>query len=183
VEGGGDHERFHKPHHRVTAELHLLCDNITNAEVVRKMLLVVADHLTWVDISIETLLDIKNISVEEVAGMLRIIEQRCKRMVIHEIQGLLLLCEDEWMAKLKLCESEAKGGVNTNSGDSSGKKCGGRGHGRNNGESSNSGSRDGNKADSGGGPATKRDQHKRCGKHGHWARDCHNKPKWEAHIM
>jgi hypothetical protein len=59
----------------LTAELRLLNDNIIDAEVVWKMLQVVPDHLTQVAISNETLLDIKTITVEEVTGMLRAVEQ------------------------------------------------------------------------------------------------------------
>jgi transposase InsO family protein len=139
-----------------------------------------------VAVAIETLLDIKNISVEEVTDMLCAIEERRKPAAAHDSQGRLLLCKDEWMAKLKLRESEAKGGRGTSSGsgDSSSKKRGARGceRGRTNRESSNSGSRDSNKGDCGGGPAVKRDQCKRCGKYGHWARECRSKPKGEAHL-
>jgi hypothetical protein len=60
---------------RLTANLRTLDDNISDAEVVRKMLRLVPDHLTQVAISIETLLDIKNISVEEVTDMLCAIEE------------------------------------------------------------------------------------------------------------
>jgi hypothetical protein len=59
----------------LAANLRTLGDNISDAEVVRKMLQVVLDHLTQVAVSIETLLDIKNISVEEVTGMLRAVEE------------------------------------------------------------------------------------------------------------
>jgi hypothetical protein len=90
------------------------------------------------------------------------------------------------VAKLKLRESEAKdgGGTSGGSGGTSSKKRGARGRGRGcaNGESSNSGSRDSNKGDSGGGPTVKRDQCKRCGKYGHWARECRSKPKGEPHL-
>ena len=41
-------------------------------------------------------------------------------------QGWLLLCEEEWLARLKLCESEEKGSGSS----SSSKNRGGRGHGR-----------------------------------------------------
>jgi hypothetical protein len=58
----------------LTAELHLLGDNIFDAEVVRKILQVVPDHLTQVTISIETVLDINSITIEEVIGMLRAVE-------------------------------------------------------------------------------------------------------------
>jgi hypothetical protein len=40
------------------------------------MLQVMPEHLSQVVISIEILLDINNISVEEVTGMLRVVEQR-----------------------------------------------------------------------------------------------------------
>jgi hypothetical protein len=168
----------------LTANLRTLGDNISDAEVVRKMLQVVPDHLTQVAVSIETLLDIKNISMEEVTGMLCAIKERRKPAAAHESQGRLLLYEDEWMAKLKLRESEAKGGGGTSGGfsGSSSMKRGARGRGCANGESSNSGSRDSNKGDSGGGPAIKRDQCKRCGKYDHWARECRSKPKGEAHL-
>jgi hypothetical protein len=170
----------------LAANLRTLGDNISDVEVVRKMLQVVPDHLTQVAVSIETLLDIKNISVEEVTGMLRAVEERRKPVAAHASQGRLLLCEEEWMAKLKLRESEAKGGGGTSGGSdgSSSKKhgAGGRGRGRANGESSNSSSRDSNTGDSGGGPTVKRDQCKRCGKYGHWARECRSKPKGEAHL-
>jgi hypothetical protein len=72
--------------------------------------------------SIETPLDIKTIPVEEVTGMLRDVEQRRKPTVIHDNQGRLLLCEEEWMVKLKVRESEAKGDSSSNSSGSSGKK-------------------------------------------------------------
>jgi hypothetical protein len=143
----------------LAAELRLIGDNISDAEVVCKMLQVIPDHLTELAISIETLLDIKTISVEEVTGMLRTIEQRRKPAMIHDNQCRLLLYEEEWMANLKVRESEAKGGSSSNSGGSYGKKCGGRGCGRAcaNSENSYSGSRDSNKVDSGGVPATKHD--------------------------
>jgi hypothetical protein len=168
----------------LAAELRLLGDNITDAEVVRKMLQVVPDHLMQVAVSIETLLDIKTITVEEVIGMLHVVEQWCKPVVEHNSQGRLLLCEEEWMARLKLHESEAKGGGSI-SGNASGRKrdARGKGRGRGNGDGAASSSRDGNKPESGSGPGpTKKDQCKRCGKFGHWARDCRSKPKAEAHV-
>jgi hypothetical protein len=40
--------------------------------------------------------------------MLYAVEQRRKPAVPHDNQGRLLLCEEEWMAKLKLRESKGK---------------------------------------------------------------------------
>ena len=62
----------------LAADLRILGDNITDAEIVRKMLQVVPEHLAQVAISIETLLDISTISVEEVTGRLRAVVQRRK---------------------------------------------------------------------------------------------------------
>ena len=113
----------------LAADLRLLGDNVTDAKVVRKMLQVVPEHLAQVAISIETLLDINNISVEEVTGRLRAVEQRRKPAPVLDNQGRLLLCEEEWLARLKLREFEGKGSESSSSGTSS-KKRGGRGHGR-----------------------------------------------------
>jgi hypothetical protein len=161
----------------LAADLRLLGDNVTDAEVMRKMLQVVPEHLAQVAISIETLLDI-NISVEEVTGRLRAVEQRRKPAPVLDNQGRLLLCEEEWLARLKLRESEEKGSGSSSSGASS-KKRGGRGRGRGRGkdESFGSTSRDSNKGQSGGRQTPNRDQCKRCGKYGHWAKDCRSKPK------
>jgi hypothetical protein len=62
----------------LAADLRLLGDNVTDAEVVRKMLQFMPEHLAQVAISIETLLDINTISVEEVIGSMRAVEQRRK---------------------------------------------------------------------------------------------------------
>jgi hypothetical protein len=102
-----------------------------------------------------------------VTGRLRVVEQRHKPAPVLDNQGRLLLCEEEWLARLKLRESE-KGSGSSSSGASS-KKRGGRGRGRGRGkdESFGSTSRDSNKGQSGGRQAPNRDQCKRCGKYGH----------------
>ncbi|XP_022967658.1 uncharacterized protein LOC111467102 [Cucurbita maxima] len=69
------------------------------------MLQVVPDHLEQVAISIETLLDVNDLTVEEVIGRLRNIEQRKKNIVSAvDQEGRLLLTEEEWLACLKLCD-------------------------------------------------------------------------------
>jgi hypothetical protein len=126
-------------------------DNVTDAEVMRKMLQVVLEHLAQVVISIETLLDINNISIKEVTGWLSSIEQRRMLAPVLDNQGRLLLCEEEWLARLKLCKSKEKGSGSSSSA-ASGKKRGGRGRGRGRGKDNSFGSTscDGNKGQSGG---------------------------------
>jgi hypothetical protein len=70
----------------LAVELCLLGNNITDTEVVWKMLQVMSDDLMQVAVSIETLLDIKTITVEEVTSMLCAVEQRRKLAVAHDSQ-------------------------------------------------------------------------------------------------
>ncbi|CAN6361579.1 unnamed protein product [Urochloa humidicola] len=55
-------------------QLRILGDNITDKEVVKKMLHSVPEYLEQVAISIETLLDLSTISIEEATGRLRAVE-------------------------------------------------------------------------------------------------------------
>lgn len=59
-------------------DLCLLSDNVIDDEVVGNMQQLVPEHLAQMVISIETLLDINNIIVEEVTNRLRVVEQRYK---------------------------------------------------------------------------------------------------------
>jgi hypothetical protein len=151
--------------------------NLTDAEVEMKMLEVVPDHLSQVTISIETLLDVDTISIEEVVGRLRQVEERRKKKVapatspaepIYDKQGRLLLSEEEWLAKLKFRGDDRGSGSNTG-----GRKPGKTRRDRGGGNASGGGgvTRDPNKPPST--PCFK------CGKVGHWSRYCPNKPKKE----
>ncbi|XP_066320170.1 uncharacterized protein [Miscanthus floridulus] len=132
--------------------LRVLGDDMKDVEIVRKMLQVVPEHLAQVAISIETLLDLNDLSVEEVTGRLRAVEQRRQASPVTDNQGRLLLYEEEWMARLKLRDSREKGSGSGTTGSSgsttgaSGKKRGGRGRGRGRGKSDASTFRDGAKA-------------------------------------
>ncbi|KAF8646560.1 hypothetical protein HU200_065782 [Digitaria exilis] len=110
--------------------LRTLGDNVVDVEIVRKMLQVVPEYLSQVAISIETLLDLDTISVEEVTGRLRAVEQRRKPPPVVDNQGRLLLCEEEWKAKMQIHDGE-KGGssYNSSSGKKNGDRPGGRGRG------------------------------------------------------
>jgi hypothetical protein len=75
VEGGGERKRFCEPHHWLVIDLCFLGDNITNTMVVQKMLQDVLQNLAYIPISINTLLDINNTSIEEVTSKLCVIKQ------------------------------------------------------------------------------------------------------------
>jgi hypothetical protein len=83
--------------------------DIEESEVVKKLLLVVPDSLTQVAISIEMLLDVNHLSLEEVTGWLCTVEQRRKMgSNITDDRGRLLLTGEEWLARMKI-----SGGENT----------------------------------------------------------------------
>ncbi|KAK3121536.1 hypothetical protein QOZ80_8BG0655630 [Eleusine coracana subsp. coracana] len=162
-------------------QLWVLRDPITDREVVKKILHSVADHLEQVAISIETLLDLDSISVEEATGRLRAMEQRKKKPQSSTLDsnGRLLLTEEEWMSRLKIREGEASRG-GSGSGGHGGKGRGrGRGRGRGSGHSVPRDGRDDRPRRAGPG-----DQCQACGKMGHWAKDCRSKGKKQvkAHV-
>jgi hypothetical protein len=83
----------------VTSQLRVLGDDISDKEVIKKMLHVVPNKLKQVAISMETLLNLGSMSIEEAVGMLRAVETRKKKpSLAKEGGGRLLLMEEEWMA-------------------------------------------------------------------------------------
>jgi hypothetical protein len=61
----------------------------------------VPEKLEQVTISMETLLDLNSLSIEEIVGHLWAIEQRKKLPGSKEIGRRLLLTEEEWLACMK----------------------------------------------------------------------------------
>jgi transposase InsO family protein len=153
--------------------LRTLGDNITEAEVVQKLLQVVPEHLQQIAISIETLLDVNELSLEEVTGRLRSVEQRkqCKTAAASsrvDANGRLLFTEEEWLAKFRKAASlqdaaHSSGGNGDRRGRGRGKKD------------------DGAPKEAQPKPANPGGRNlgncKNCGKRGHWAKDCRSKPK------
>ena len=87
----------------ITNSITTLDGSISETQIVKKMLQVVPDHLEQVAISIETLLDVNDLTVEEVTGRLHNIEQRKKNTASAvDKEDRLLLTEKEWLARLKL---------------------------------------------------------------------------------
>lgn len=119
-------------------QIRVLDHPVADAEIVKKMLQVIPNHLSQIAIAIETFLDIDDISIEEVVGRLRQVEEcelkkkqkasgatRGNRVDDH---GRLLLTQDEWMAHLKLHADGNSGSSAANKKD--GKTCCGCADGR-----------------------------------------------------
>ena len=136
--------------------------SIRETEIVKKMLQVVPDHLEQVAISIETLLDVNDLTVEEVTGRLCNVEQRKKNTASAvDKEGHLLLTEEEWLARLKLRDNTVE-----SNGPSSSRKGGKKpwmSHGCTRGKDENQ------KKESTKGRLI---QCSNCGKRGHLSRNC-----------
>ena len=75
--------------------LRSLGDNITDAEVVKKLLQVVPDWLNQAAVSLEMFLDLNNITVGEVIGRLCVFEERTKPKQVTNAMGRLMLYEED----------------------------------------------------------------------------------------
>jgi hypothetical protein len=167
----------------LATNLRALGDNITDVEVVKKLLQVVPDKLSQAAVSLEMFLNLNNVSLEEVIGRLRVFEERAKPKKVTDAMGRLMLCEEDWEAHRKARREQDSSGGSTGSG-SRGKRRG-RGRGRGGEESSSRDGRNGQNAGAGnaGGGRPPRGNHcDNCGKIGHWAKDCRGKKKGAAHV-
>jgi hypothetical protein len=70
----------------------------------------VPENLEQVVISMETLLYLKSLSLEEVVGHLHPVETRKKPPPMKESEGRLLLTDDEWLARVKTRDGSGGGG-------------------------------------------------------------------------
>jgi len=89
---------------RITAlatKLRSLGDNITDAEVVKKLLQVVPERLNQAAVSLEMFLDLNKVTIEEVVGRLRVFEECTKPKQVTDTMGRLMLCEEDWEAYRK----------------------------------------------------------------------------------
>jgi hypothetical protein len=97
----------------LATNLRSLGDNITDAEVVKKLLQVVPDRLAQAAVSCEMFLDLNTVSIEEAVGRLRVFEDRfTKHKAVTDDLGRLMLCEEDWEARRKARrEQESSGGA------------------------------------------------------------------------
>jgi hypothetical protein len=81
-------------------QLRVLGDDISDKEVIGQMLHTIPEKVKQVTISMETLLDLGSLSIEEAIRHLCVVEQQKKSSPTKESDDHLLLME-EWMAHMK----------------------------------------------------------------------------------
>ena len=109
-------------------------------------------------LSIETMLDLSTLTIEDVTGRLRAVDERLEQVTAMKDSGKLLLMEEEWAARRNYgkADSSSRGGDGKRRGKASSEK---------------------KQVD----PNT----YRRCGKMGHWTRECPNRKqekKAQAHL-
>lgn len=125
----------------LATNLRSLGSNISDAEVVKKLLQVVPEKLNQAAVSLKMFFDMNSVSVEEVIGRLRVFEERQKPKQITDTMGRLMLCEEDWEVRHK-ARREQESSCGSASSNSRGKRHG-RGRGRGNAGFSSCDGRDG----------------------------------------
>jgi hypothetical protein len=142
----------------IVNNLRSLGDTVEEIKVVQKILRVVPDQYSQMACSIETLLDLSTVSVEELLRRLRSSEGRGGTTTTQNPGGILLLTEEEWEARRQQREQ--------------GQGSGGNGNGRKKGKPKTKNGRNGN----GGRGNGERDMSQvkcyNCNNMGHFSKNC-----------
>jgi hypothetical protein len=114
----------------LATNLRTLGDNITDTEVVKKLLQVIPRSLNQATVSIEMFVDLNKATIEDVIGRLCVFKERDKLVQVTNAMGRLMLCEEDWEARRKSRREQESSGGSGGSGSSNRGKCQGRGRGR-----------------------------------------------------
>lgn len=117
--------------------LRSLGDVIDEVKIVQKFLREVPSQYSQIACSIETLLDLNGMSVEELIGRLRSAAERCSIGTADATGSQLLLTEEQWLARAK--KKEQGQGSSSNGGSGKGNGCGKQEHRANDRRGSNGG--------------------------------------------
>ncbi|WVZ57632.1 hypothetical protein U9M48_007993 [Paspalum notatum var. saurae] len=161
----------------IVAQLQTLGDPEPPNKVIARYLRVAQPRYKQLVISIETLLDVSTLTVEEITGRLKAAEEDDDPPPPNA-GGKLYLTEEQWEARLKEKQSASNSGDSSKSGNNRRRPRGGASNGGG-GKRTSAGSGSG----SGFGRTMGRNRCRKCGKTSHWARECRSKPKQgEAHA-
>lgn len=145
----------------ILSDLEMLGDPEDERKAVRKFLRVLPRKYRSMANSIESLLDLKTMSIEELSGRLLVVEENDALNGVDD-SGQLLLTEEQWRARHKKGSRDV-GGSSSGGDNRQGKKKG----------------RDDKRP---AGPKRDDECHY-CGKKGHWAKECRKKKRdEEAHL-
>jgi hypothetical protein len=154
----------------ILGDLEMLGDPKDEPKAVRKFMGVLPHKYRQMASSIESLLDIKTMSIEELSGQLLLVEEN-EAVDGEDDSGKLLLMEEEWRARF------VRGAHGGNISGSGGDHRQGRNRGKDRDDKRSTG--EGSNASGG---SKKDDTCRYCGKKGHWARECRKKKREEAHL-
>ncbi|XP_022930088.1 uncharacterized protein LOC111436574 [Cucurbita moschata] len=168
----------------VVSGIRSLGDVVEEISVVKKFLLAILPRFMQIVTSIEQFDDLKNMSVEEVVGRLKVHEERLRDYEDKEEGKYLLLTHEEWLARMKKKDAEDSSSSSMSERDSLYKEKRCRGHGRGRG---GRGGRDSTtQIDESVNPQKNKSMIKcySCGKYEHYAAKCGNKEHdEEANLM
>jgi hypothetical protein len=161
----------------MSSDLRTMGEQVEESKVVKKMLRVLPKKYAQIMVSIETLLDLKSLTLEELVGRLRMDKDRMETETITEKTGKLMLTEEEWVSRNRhrlLPDPSSTGG---------GEKRNGFNPTKNKGAARDNGGRGDRKEPvvklmSEGTPRRK-GQCRNCGIYGHWKEDCKRPKKGE----
>jgi hypothetical protein len=141
---------------------------VKDSEIIMKMLWSLLPRFKQITIAIKTLLNVSNMSVADLTGWLKLVEEAFEEASTSLQQdGKLYLTKEEWNAWTKKHEGQNHSAGGAGKGSRSGHDCGW-------GSSSSGGSL--NKPIG--------DECRHHGKMDHWARECRSKPKKEhTHVV
>ena len=153
----------------IVNQLSTLGDPEDPKKVVEKYLRIARVRYKQLVISMETLLDISTLSVDEVTGRLLASEDN-PEPTSNQVGGKLFLTEEQWVERYK----QKEGGNSRTNNDSSG-----RGKRRGPNAKGRGGSNTDTRGASSSAPTRKGDSCRYCGKLGHWARECRSRKRDE----
>jgi hypothetical protein len=159
-------------------ELEVLGDPLDEKKVVLKLLCIAPKRYKQLCWLIESLVDLNTLSIEELLGRLKVVDERDDDE--HDSSSKLLLMEDQWRARM---HHECDGTSGSSGRSYVPNRHRGRGRGRGQDGAHNKAGGEGSQHSRGTNGAPRDNNCRYCGIPGHWARECRKKQRDEAHLV